>query len=279
MSKELRNWNWPNKKKIAVMMAFDIDGETLWEAYNEDGNINSMSRGSYGPVQGVPRILNTMAKYGAKATFFVPGMTAIRYPEMVKEIVEAGHEIGYHGYTHESSPYRAKEDADMKMVEQYIMDLTGFKIVGQRAPSGTMYDYTLGLFLEHGYIYSSNYRNDDGPFIHEIDGTPVPIVELPKDSIFDDTAYDMYIERPKNAWHNLRSGRDFTQIWIDEFDALAEEGRMINFVIHPQFIGRVSRINAVGRMMEYMKENGAWFETNGNVARHVLKEAGFEVNV
>ena len=54
---------------------------------------------------------------------------------------------------------------------------------------------------------------------------------------------------------------------------------MINFVIHPQFIGRVSRINALDRLMGYMKERGAWFETNGNVARHVLRQRGFPVTV
>lgn len=275
------NWNWPDQKRIAIMMAFDVDAETLWEARNDNDHITNMSRGTYGPVQGVPRILNMLAKHNAKATFFVPGMTALRYPEMVKEIVACGHEIGYHGYTHTSSPIRDKEHADMLMVERLVYDLTGFKIVGQRAPNGTMYDYSLGLFLEHGYIYSSNWRNSDGPFIHTLNGKPIPVVELPKDSIFDDTAYDMYVDinRPNFPWHNLRSGRDFTEIWRDEFDALAAEGRMINFVIHPQFIGRVSRINAVDRLMTYMEQNGAWFATNGDVARHVLREAGFSVNV
>ena len=273
------NWNWPESKRIAIMMAFDLDAETLWEYYKDHDHITNMSRGTYGPVQGVPRILNALAKHDVKATFFVPGMTALRYPEVIKEIVACGHEIGYHGYDHTSSPNRDKEHADMLMVERYIEDLTGFQIVGQPAPSGTMFDYSLGLFLEHNYIYSSNWRNSDGPFIHQIDGKQVPIVELPKDSIFDDTAFDMYIERPVRPWHNLRSGRDFTQVWQDEFDALADEGRMINFVIHPQFIGRVSRINALDRLMGYMKEHGAWFETNGNVARHVLRQAGFEVTV
>lgn len=275
------NWNWPDGKRIAIMMAFDLDAETLWEARGDQDHISNLSRGTYGPIQGVPRILNMLDKYDAKATFFVPGMTALRYPEVIKEIVRSGHEIGYHGYIHNCSSNRDKEHADMLMVERYIEDLTGTRIVGQRAPNGTMYDFSLELFLEHGYIYSSNWRNSDGPFIHKIGGKEVPIVELPKDSIFDDTAYDMYvdIDRIGHPWQNLRSGREFTRIWMDEFDALAEEGRMINFVIHPQFIGRVSRINAVDRMMAYMKENGAWFETNGNVARHVLRQAGFEVTV
>lgn len=56
-----------------------------------------------------------------------------------------------------------------------------------------------------GYIYSSNWRSSDGPFIHQINGKPIPLVELPKDSVFDDTAYDMYTESvPTRA--SLRAG-------------------------------------------------------------------------
>lgn len=261
------------------MLAFDLDGESLWEASADTYNLMSAPRGSYGPIQGMPRILNMCDKYAVPATFFVPGITAERYPEAVKEIVRCGHEIAYHGYTHESFPYWEKEDADMLKTEKLIYDLTGFRLVGQRAPSGTMYDYSLGLFLKHNYIFSSNWRNHDGPFIHRIDGREVPIVELPKDSIFDDTAYDMYADRPFATATHLRSAREFCKIWRDEFDALAEENRMINFVIHPQFIGHISRINELGKLTQYMKDNGAWFETNGNVARYVLKESGFTVNV
>ena len=277
------NWNWPNNKRMAAMFAFDLDAETMWEDdFGHCDHITDLSRGTYGVVQGMPRILNACAKHGVKATFFIPGTIAVRYPEVVKEVVASGHEIGYHGYHHHSDPHRDREHADMLMVEHFIEDLTGFRIVGQRSPLGSVYDYTLPLFLEHKYIYSSNSRNSDGPFIHKINGIEVPLVELPKDSIFDDTGYDLYLDHLETGgwhWDNLRSGRDFVQIWQDEFDALAEEGRMINFVLHPQCIGRVSRINALEHLMGYMKEQGAWLETNGNVARHVLRQAGFEVNV
>ena len=263
------------------MLAFDLDAESLYEVLPDSYAYWQMNRprGSYGPVQGVPRILNMCDKTGVPATFFVPGVTAERYPEVVKEIARCGHEIAYHGYTHESFPYWEKEDADMTRAEKLIFDLTGQRLVGQRAPSGTMYDYSLRLFLKHNYIFSSNWRNDDGPFIHKINGKEVPIVELPKDSIFDDTAYDMYADRPYCTATCLRSARDFCNIWKAEFDALAEENRMINFVIHPQFIGHVSRINELTKLLMYMKENGAWFETNGNVARYVLQQKGFTVNV
>lgn len=269
---------WPDNKRIAVMLAFDLDVETLWELYGEQENPANMSRGTYGAIQGMPRILSMLDRQGVKATFFTPGKTIERYPELTQEIVARGHEIGYHGYAHTSSPDRDEEHRHMLKVEKMVRQLTGQRIVGQRAPSGTIYDYTLGLFLQHGYIYSSNWRDSDGPYIHRIGGQEVPVVELPKDSIEDDTAFDFFVERAERPWYNMRSAREYTQIWMDEFDGLAEEGRMINFVWHPQLVGRVSRLNAIERMIEYMKPRGAWFETNANVARYVLRQAGYEVN-
>ena len=62
---------WPDNKRIAVMMAFDLDAETMWTTRG-DGNhdhITNLSRGAYGPKQGVPRILDMLDVYGVKATF------------------------------------------------------------------------------------------------------------------------------------------------------------------------------------------------------------------
>lgn len=60
-----------------------------------------ISRGEYGAVVGVPRILDLLDKYNLKTTFFIPGHTADTYPEACKEIVARGHEVGHHGYVHE----------------------------------------------------------------------------------------------------------------------------------------------------------------------------------
>lgn len=79
--------SWPDGKRIAVMLAFDLDAETMWTTRG-DGNadhITNLSRGAYGPVQGVPRILNMLDSFGLKATFFVPGVVADKYPDVVKK--------------------------------------------------------------------------------------------------------------------------------------------------------------------------------------------------
>ncbi len=265
---------WPNGKRIAVMMAFDLDAETMWTTRG-DGNadhITNLSRGAYGPKQGIPRILHMLDTWNIKATFFIPGVIAEKYPDVVREISRRGHEIGFHGYLHEefTTTTYEEEHATMLRSEKIIYDICGQKLAGHRAPGGVIHDYSLRLFLEHGYIYSSNWRDSDGPFIHEIDGKRVPLVELPKDSIFDDTAYDFYTDSAPERYE-LKSPREMFEIWKEEFDSLADEGRMINFVLHPQFIGRASRVNMLSDLIGYMLSHGAWLDTNKAVAQYVLK--------
>ena len=89
--------NWPNSGRIAVMMAFDLDGESLWEANHTPIDTLNAPRGSYGPLQGTPRILNLLERRGIPATFFVPGVICRRCPEQVRAIAAAGHEIAAHG--------------------------------------------------------------------------------------------------------------------------------------------------------------------------------------
>lgn len=268
------NTKWPEGKRIAVMLAFDVDGEILWLQRGKGLNsrhICNLSRGRYSTLQAVPRILNMLEKEGLPATFFTPSWIAEQYPEVPRAIVDGGHEIGYHGYFHETMETYEAEKANIEKSQAIIEGIAGKKMVGHRGPNGIIYDYSLPLWKECGFIYSSNWRDSDGPFIHEINGEKIPLVELPKDSIFDDTAYDMYTENfpPR---HNLRSGREMIQVWTDEFDALAREGRMLNLVMHPQFIGRPGNLRALRDFIHYMRGNGAWFATNEQAARHVLQQ-------
>ncbi len=272
--------NWPNNKRIAVMLAFDLDAETMWTTHGDGStaHMTNLSRGAYGPKQGVPRILDMLDCHQVKATFFIPGVVAEHYPEVVKEIARRGHDIGFHGYLHEESTKTTyeQENATMHRSEKIIYNLTGQKMVGHRAPGGVIHEYSLRLFLEHGYIYSSNWRDNDGPFLHQIDGKTIPLVELPKDSIFDDTAYDFFTDAAPERY-GLKSPDEMFEIWKEEFDSLSLEGRMINFVLHPQFIGRASRVQMLSRLIGYMKSHNAWLDTNRAVASWILQENGFQV--
>ena len=83
---------WPDNKRIAVMIALIWMRKTMWTTRG-DGNadhITNLSRGAYGPKQGVPRILDMLDVHQVKATFFVPGVIAEKYPLVVKEDRPAG---------------------------------------------------------------------------------------------------------------------------------------------------------------------------------------------
>ena len=264
---------WPEGKRIGVTLGFDIDAETMWTTHGDVGSrsLTDMSRGTYGPKQGVPRILDMLDTFGVKATFFIPGCIAEAYPDVVREVVGRGHD----GWFHEDSPdtTEAEEDAIMTKAERKIYELSGYKIAGHRAPGGVIHPYSKRLWLKHGYIYSSNWRDADGPFIHEIDGRKIPLVELPKDSMFDDTAYDFYTDTPPERYE-LKSPREMGEIWREEFDALARDGRMINFVLHPQFVGRAARVRMLADLIAYMQSRGAWIDTNKALAEWVLQTKG-----
>src|SRR5438046_268686 len=106
-----------------------------------------LSRGEYGAGDGVPRILRLLAKQNVPASFYIPAVSSLLHPQMVKDIVAAGkHEIGIHGWIHEDLPALNNEAEEQRMLNQAIETLTraiGKKPVGYRAPSWHFSQYTM----------------------------------------------------------------------------------------------------------------------------------------
>src|ERR1700752_4052760 len=94
---------WPDGARCAIMMTFDLDGESPW--IHRDPALAErplhMSMGAYGPKTGMPRILNVLDRYGIKAAWYIPGWIDERYPGLSRDIAARGHEVGHHGYLHE----------------------------------------------------------------------------------------------------------------------------------------------------------------------------------
>ena len=85
-----------------AVLSFDVDAESpiLAQGRRYADHAMVMTHQAYGPQVGVPRLLALLDDFGIKTTFFVPGLTADRYPHTVERIVEAGHEVGHHSYSH-----------------------------------------------------------------------------------------------------------------------------------------------------------------------------------
>ena len=140
---------WPSGVKSAVCITFDLDAETAWISRDPE-NINRlsvMSQGAYGPKVGVPLILDFLDRNQMKSTFFVPGWTAERWPDVVAEIHRRGHEIGHHGYLHEAleGKSREEEEAILTGSSKILADITGRPPVGYRAPLYEITRETAGL--------------------------------------------------------------------------------------------------------------------------------------
>ena len=257
-----------------IMLTFDLDAESGALAVDA-ANANRpgvLSVGQYGPKVGVHRILRLLADEGIVATFFVPGWVIDKYPAAVTAVVEAGHELAHHGYTHQppaTFASRDKEEAALVHGIECITRVTGSAPLGYRSPSWDFSPHTLALLAQHGFVYSSNLMDDDGPYLHVIDGQATRLVELPIQWMNDDAPFFMF--RPPNPRPIQPASHPF-EIWTQELEALYHEsGKIFVLTMHPQLSGRPSRVEMVRRFIAFARALGdVQFATCAAVAQQFL---------
>ena len=197
---------WLGASAALAILSFDVDAEApiLVEGRRHAQNPAAMSHQAYGPLVGVPRLLDLLADYSLLATFFVPGVTAERYPETVERIVAAGHEVGHHGHSHRSPLHlgEAAERADLERGLEALQRL-GVRPEGYRTPSWEPSERTFDLLAEHGLRYDSSLMDDDRPYVLETEHGP--LAELPPHWSLDDWNQYMYLPE-------LRSGSGTVQL-------------------------------------------------------------------
>ena len=264
---------WPDGRRIALMITFDYDVEFLRQSRNPGRPLGfaDRSRGEYGPCEGLRRCLDVMDRQGVKGTFFVPGQIAQEYEEDIRRIDQAGHELAYHGWDHNTSLHlsREEEEKNMERAEEVIRRLTGKTMVGSRGCSNITYDYTPDLLRKRGYLYSSVRKDCDWAYLYEGEKGAAPLVELPTEHTFDDYTYFFFsFDTP---CHRANYPIDYVfSMWKDAFDELADEGdKVFVLKLHPQLIGRSSRAILLERFIQYAKEQGAWVAPCREVAEHV----------
>ena len=98
-------FRWPDGVRAAALFSFDLDAEAVMLADHPEvvDYLDVIAHQRYGPRVAVPRLLRMLERRGLRTTFFVPGWVADTWPEVVRSVRDAGHEIGHHGYLHELS--------------------------------------------------------------------------------------------------------------------------------------------------------------------------------
>jgi polysaccharide deacetylase family protein (PEP-CTERM system associated) len=151
----------PVRANSAVSNFFTVDVECWFHAHNLGIPRSAWDSSKTRVVENVHRILELLATHNAKATFFVLGYVADRFPEVVRMIDIAGHEIGTHGYEHDlvtdMTPYQFEKDLDKSI--NSLARFTSQKVIGHRASNFSIVEsslWALEIMARYGIEYDSS---------------------------------------------------------------------------------------------------------------------------
>ena len=159
----------------SVLNAMTVDVEDFFHVSAFESIITPDKWQDYQPrvADNTRRLVEIFGKSNVKATFFVLGWVAEKYPELIKDIHSQGHEIASHGYAHRRATEQSREEflADVKRSKEHLENLIGAEVIGYRAPSfsiGYTNEWAFEALVELGFKYSSSTY----PVKHDLYGTP-----------------------------------------------------------------------------------------------------------
>jgi peptidoglycan/xylan/chitin deacetylase (PgdA/CDA1 family) len=269
----LRPAAWPGGARCAVALSFDSDHET-GELREAGESISKLSQGQYGNRRAVPRILEVLRAHDVKASFYVPAVVALLYPDEQRRAVAEGHEVAIHGWIHERNsvlPLDAERDLQMRSAD-VLEKVTGVRPVGIRTPSWDFSPNTLAITKEMGLIYDSSLMADDDCYELLMDGVSTGVVEFPVEWIRDDAVY--FNMNRFSAHRPYTAPSAVFEIFKREFDGAYREGGVFQLTMHPHITGHRSRVWILDELIHYAKSHeGVWFGTHAEVVRHAKSHA------
>lgn len=274
--RSLKPETWPGGARCAVALSFDSDHETN-ELRDGATSVARLSWGEYGTRQGVPRIRKVLDRFGAKASFFVPAVSALLHPEEQASLAAEGHEIGLHGWIHERNtelPAEAERDLMLRSADT-LEKITGQRPVGMRTPSWDYSAATLTIAREMGLLYDSSLFADDEPYEIMQDGEPTGIVELPVEWIRDDAPY--FMMNRFGAQRPYTPPEAVLDIFRREFDGAYADGGLFLLTMHPHITGYRSRLFILEELLDHITAKGdCWIATHADIARYCATQAGLK---
>ena len=182
----------PADRAAGITNALSVDVEDWFQVSAFEGRIGRAAWDGF-PCRierNVDRVLELLKERHARATFFTLGWIAHRYPDLVRRVAAAGHEVASHGYAHRRATDQAPHEfyEDIVRAKRLLEDITGAPVHGYRAPSFSISERNLWTFdaiVRAGYRYSSSvypvrhdhYGMPDAPrFLHRL---PNGLIEVP----------------------------------------------------------------------------------------------------
>jgi peptidoglycan/xylan/chitin deacetylase (PgdA/CDA1 family) len=265
-------------KEILVAFGVDVDAVAGWlGSYGGENSPDDISRGMFAGEVGVPRLLRLFERAALPTTWFIPGHSVETFPDQTRMVVDAGHEIGVHGYSHENpiAMTRSQEESVLLKCIDLLERISGRRPTGYVAPWWEFSPVTNELLLENGIKYDHSLMNNDfepyyvrvGDSWTKIDysleaeqwmkplvrGQETSLIEIPANWYLDDLPPMMFIKGSPNS-HGFVNPRDIEQMWRDQFDWVYREMDYATFTmtIHPDVSGRPQVLLMLERLIEHI---------------------------
>lgn len=210
---------WPQGIRLPFVLTFEHNsGEAAPMRPGDRPNANYFGQMEYGGRRGVWNILEMLDGLGIKATFFVSGATAEKFPDTVRAAHTAGHEIAAMGHSFEKvrTVSREREQAIVRRSVRSITDSCGAEIKGWRCPDYRISPQTFEVLASEGFAWDSSMLNDDLPYrLDCADGKS--LIEIPFTTT---TSEKSHVAFP----YPMRGGPSgVASVWNNEFDILYRE--------------------------------------------------------
>ncbi len=284
-------------KDIFCAFGVDVDAVAGWlGSYGGEDSPDDISRGMFAGEVGVPRLLELFERHDMTTTWFIPGHSIETFPDQTQAVVDAGHEVGVHGYSHENpiAMSRAQEEAVLDRCIDLVELVSGRRPTGYVAPWWEFSRVTNELLLDRRIKYDHSLMHRDltpyyirvGDSWTKIDysqpaeswmkplerGEETELVEIPASWYLDDLPPMMFIKGSPNS-HGFVSSRDIEDLWRDQFDWAYREldYAVVAFTIHPDVSGRPQNLLMLERLIAHINEHeGVRWTTFDTIAEDFL---------
>jgi peptidoglycan/xylan/chitin deacetylase (PgdA/CDA1 family) len=210
---------WSGGIRLPFVLTFEHNsGEAAPNRPGDRPNANYYGQMEYGGRRGVWNILEMLDGLGIKATFFISGATAEKFPETVRATKDAGHEIAAMGHSFEKvrTVSREREQAIVRRSVKTIKDVCGAEIKGWRVPDYRISPQTFDVLADEGFLWDSSMLNDDLPYQWKCQGGK-SLIEIPFTAT---TSEKSHVAFP----YPMRGGPSgIAAVWNNEFDILYRE--------------------------------------------------------
>jgi peptidoglycan/xylan/chitin deacetylase (PgdA/CDA1 family) len=269
-----QNLRWPGNKRIAVLFNLCLEqwSEGKAPGISPMGNplpagvldMTAISWAAYGCKRGIYRLLEGLGRYNAKATVLANGAVAERFPEALKAVADAGHEVAAHSYAMDVVPALLSEEDEKKNIDRctnLLEQASRKKIVGWISPRATSTIRTPSMLVRAGYRWYGDTLEDDLPYVLTFENRP--IVAIPLQTDVNDMPFMKHGSVPSTT--------------LDAFDEnlrLAEGSsrpEVIDVTIHCHIFGHRRGASYFARIVEHAtRSSNVWIGTRAEMAEHVL---------